>query len=985
MRSTVSVLLLAGCSLVHSTPASAQKAAKVTKDLVEIFYDGAMIPHVFGESDEAAFAGLGYHHMREFPIGTLNMLWLHSGRMAEIAGESYLDEDRLIRLWEVPKIANRHRAELAQAELLDLIRAYVDGIEAGRRWWRENGDPAQSARLDALVGQDFSVHVDPVPDWLNQTFSPYGDHDDPQVPVHMRAVLDRVFDEDHPITVDHVLRLGVCVNSFFLLRANPVPLQALPTGQPDEPLPIVPSPLEDYGVATSNQAVKASNGWMVSPASIVGGGVMTATDSHVVFNKLHIRPYFVQVHGPRYQATGITMPGYPAVYMGCNDWVSWFFTAPADEPVARNEWKVTLEDAGVPGGLSFQYQAGGVFHFVSLQTVSDTLLYFDPDTGQTQTSTGTRHYVPRHDTESPALGFLRYPVVPKSAVPPQPGADVYFQQAAFTTEGSPWEALIRFGRARNATTHVDRIFSSALVIFGNGNNLMVADHQGNFRFNDMARIPRQGLGVPAELYSESAVLDGSKDTWRWQDYHAVSELPAIGPVDVSTTQEVWINNNVTPDLVETSRFTAADLLNYPEYMVSHTTIGTWRQLRAAELLRNVPQVAGLDLNELAGSDVRHQWMHMMWPFFLQAYDLHPFGMNADALLLRDWIEEYRHDDENDLPDPAYDFEAHRFSQVTVYAVLLRSHYLSKLAEIGQSSFVEETSATFGHDPLHTLFGDPTAFNYNEYEANIDAMKFALETVALLWKQGDGALGLVNQSLLDTLSPGLAGSPWSDPRYATPIEPHWRLAIAGDHMTRWGHVNMGLLTPHYLPPPKNDFVEGVEGRGGDKHEFLKGHFYTAFSPLLLLGTPFDLLKVPFYLAQTPSVQPLGGVDTALFLPRHLPIFNDPPPLGYEESVYAWGPADWLDWHPQTQGSQTLLTVFLRPGRVLAARFLAKIGGTEITTTDLLGNGELAYQERFTPSTAFAAGQWRTLETEKAKLGTPTHAYLHEPYQKVRKDL
>ena len=77
------LLLVLAVLLGSFDPIHAQKTRHIGKQ-ARIFYDEHMIPHVLGQSDEAAFYALGYHHMVDFPIATLNALWLHSGRMAEI-------------------------------------------------------------------------------------------------------------------------------------------------------------------------------------------------------------------------------------------------------------------------------------------------------------------------------------------------------------------------------------------------------------------------------------------------------------------------------------------------------------------------------------------------------------------------------------------------------------------------------------------------------------------------------------------------------------------------------------------------------------------------------------------------------------------------------------------------------------------------------------------------------------------------------------
>ena len=967
LRFSIFLALLASGSAI-----GAQQAAYIGRQDVSIYYDDHSVPHIFGKTDEAAFYGLGYQQMIDLPIGTLNMLWRYSGRMAEVIGPSYLDEDRLIRLWEVPKVAARHRADLAKADLLRLIRAYVRGVEAGRAWWR-NGNAEQSARIKALVGPFLRINVDPVPDFLNHTFSPFGDYDDPNVPVQIRRVVHRLFGANHPVTVDHVLRLGAAMNSWLLYRANPIPLNVLPLaeepGIPNFPFPIVRL---SSGTNRETQAVKLSNGWLLSRPTQLSGGFLTLCDNHSRLNKLHIRPYLVQVKGEDYSVSGLTMPGYPAVHEGFNRHVSWLFTAPVGDapPVAQNEWSVKLEPSSNPQDLKFTFDLGpGNSDTVYLQKVQETLPYYDPLTDEDKVYADTRYYVPRHAAEDPTLRFSRYPVIPETADAPVPEDEIRFMQAAFTYEGSPWEFFLKMGFARNATTDLNDILSSGLFILGNGNNMLMADSQGHFRYLLLGRFPRQGAAVPPSMYDEAAELDGSKLSWRWEGFHTLAEVPGFG-ADVTGTNAAWICNNVTPDHVETNLFDEADLVNYPEYMVSNTSISNFRQLRAEALLRNL-STTSQTRSQTAGSDVRNQWLHMMWPFFESARVLGA-GVNAEVDRFIIWMNEYRSHDESDAPNAAYDFEAHEFSQVMVYAVLLKSHYQDELAKLAAiPGLLTPEQASFGSDALHPLYSSPGDFDYLGYSHNIVAMNTALDTVTAIWKEGSGAFGLVNESYLASLS--LPGNPWSDPRYQTDIEPHWAGEIAGTKMTRWGHVNMTPLTPHFLAPPKRKFFEALP----DKYDFLRGYVYTAVDPPLLDTLPYDSLKVPFYNTQVPILKPTAGTDTTLFLTSHTPMFWDPSPLGYQESVYAWSDNDSFFWHPQTGGAQSLFSVYLRPNRREVAFFLQTIGGTEITRPDLLNDGSLAHQRRWATLDEFGDRQWLKLETNRALLGEPTFELVYGP--------
>ena len=921
-------------------------------DAVDIYYDAAMIPHIFGDTDEAALYGLGYHHMLDFPVGTLNMLWGTSGRMAEIAGKSYLDEDQLMRLWEVPEIAARHEAEM-DPDLLGLIDAYVAGVEAGRSWWLKNTTPALSPRLADLLGSNLEINFDPVPNYFNPVFSPYGKPPNAAVPGRMRDVLYRMFDPSMPVTRAHVLRLGVAVNSLFLLRSNPFGRNSLRNSalQAVQGLNTRPGP-----------DLSASNGWLISPDAVAGSGLMTLSDGHVGLNRLVIRPYLVQVSGDQFHATGVTMPGYPAVYVGFNDDVSWMVTANASETVARNRWQVTLDS-----NLMFSFD--GNANPIALEVLSDTLSFFVPDTDPNSTVVGSvntsRYYVPVDPSEASDLGFERYPLIREK--PPLPGDDIVFQQAAFTSEGSPWEFFLMMGRAQNAGQDVDDALAAAKAIFGNGLNFLVADSQANFRYDLMARVPEQGLGVLASEYDEDALLDGSMLSKRWRGYHTTAELPRIGPDDVSASQQVWINNNVTPDLVEPLSH-PVDLATFPAYVVSPTPISSWRQERAQELLDGLLGSLTPAANEAIALDQTDNWMRGMWVLFETVRDDSLASLTSRALAFMDWVEFYRHHDEEDEVDPTMDFVAHPFSQVTVYTSLLRSQYLDNLEAIGQANLTAEQIA-LGLDPLHPLLASPSLLG-SGYGPNVGAMAQALETVSILWSRGSSSLGLQNQSLLEGLGLTLPGQPWEDARFVSAIEPPWLTGLSGTKMTRWGHVNMHVLTPHHFSPRKRNLFKKLSSAiGSNALALVKSEFYSAVDPSLLSTVGVPVFNIPYYVTQDSVARPVGGIRSALFFVQNKALFGGKSPRGFTQAVYQWSPSSFIYYQPQTSGSQTMLSVELFSGSPAKARFLLALGGTEITRPDLLSAepGVLDYQERFAPVDAYTDGAWGDLKTDESQLG------------------
>lgn len=1047
---------------------------------VDIYYDSVGIPHIFGDSDEAAFYGLGWHHMMEYPIGTLNALWLTSGRMAEIAGGfppdtnqgrhgvGYVDEDRLVRLWELPAIAARHAVEMGPSgsDTLRFIEAYVAGIEAGRAWWREedisppHGDPLGSTRIDALIGSMLEVNVDPAPDYLRVPLNGLGVRfNDSSLPTRIRNVVDRLFAYDMPVTTEHVLQLGAAINSFFLLRNNRVPINVL------GPPPADDADIEGLVPAFEPPPRLASNGWMINALGS-GGSVQTMSDGHIPVNTLAFRSYIVQVSGVDYHVTGLIMPGYPCPFVGFNDEVSWVTTAVVSDAVAENKWTVHLEDSPDPTDRHFLFDTGlspsagsgggniamatlgpnqhpeSAIDSVDLEEVIDGLVVYDTLLDTTSVINVPRYYVPVHAVE-PSLGFSRYPVLASRA--PLPGDDIVFQQAAFTVEGSPWEFLFLMGMADDTsddgTSVMDDVLAAldaALVTFGHGNNLMVADRDGNFLYHQMGRYPVQGPAVPSSDFRQEALLDGSDIDWRWTGFLSNAEVPRIGPVDTSGAAEIWINNNVTPDRVEygpngipgdgDDRFTAADLASYPPYVVLQDTFSTFRQQRAEELLR--PMIGGVTptVNEAIARDQADPWSRGMWPLFeilrgdvnmdgvvsmaetsLQFSALDDLETSNSTEYTRvqdfmDWIEEYRHDDETDTPNPAYDFIAHAYSQVIVHTSQLQSVYATLLEARSRNGALPPLTteqATLGTDPLHVLFSSPSLFTQTDYGPNAEQMVRALVVISGVWMRGTGPRGMRNAELLGGLFPDMGTSAdinWHDSRFFTPVEDastasrDWSSLITGSRMTRWGHVNCITLTPHGFRPVKRNRLnkkQRVPRSPGDPvvrpEDFAEVYVYSAVDPTMLLdqSIPFALLKIPYQTMQPVYALPLGGTRESLFSVRSKRIFVTPFPLGYYQGYYAWPSVSGLlggfyYFVPHTAGSQNMLSVELTSSGA-SAHLLIPYGATEITrdlTPDLNPMlDDLSYQNRFGPLQSYVNGDWQDVETDEGMLGMAQYSLTY----------
>ena len=994
---------------------------------VDIYYDAFSIPHIFGETDEAAMYGLGYHQMLEYPIGTLDRLWRWSGRMSEVAGPSYLDQDFGIRLWEVQELVDTAKAEL-DPDYLGLLDAFVAGIEAGRAWWRDgNSPPTASARLKSMMGttadpDNVEMHVDPLPDYLNQGFHPFQfDPDAPgidpdylpgDVPQYIRLIVDRLFDPANVITPDHVLALGIVQRSPLYRAAEIrfIPNDGSFFSQARRLIRLPDPPVESE-----------SKGWGISTAA-AGGEVVTVQDGHTSRDTIPNRPYLIQIHGDEYRTSGLIHPGLPYVVIGLTDQVSRVGTGSGgNDAVIASSWDVTLEGT-LP--LRFRYGAllqsgGGKAHarvepgppmsvrFHRLQKETDTLTYFDVLASKDTDKSGTieldehvfvgqvreRYYAP----DPMRIGFPnhRMPVVRVNgtkvdgkALAPGVGDVVTFEQANWTHSGADGEFYWRLGRIKyidNAPMGEDQVVDVLDDDLGvHGNNFSFFDYQNRFYSLDGAKAAIQGPNIAkrflpdqyGSISSGEIRLNGHLPEDYWLGFHPRSALPQIGPVTV-TGPEVWVNTVGTLDLVD-ARLSENDLASFSPDIIRPYSTPTWAYVRARELLMQgaVPPNSLDGASDAVCTDVAETPMIFLWDYFKKARDIRSAELGADPDVDRfiAFIETYRHLSDDGLTcDPAnFDFTAHPYSVVTPYSQLLRSYYSDELDDLAPST---ELEVTFGDDPVHPLFDVGTAgFVRPTYDANIDAMWNALVGAATpgivpLWKAGTGPGGIVNE---DVLVQQWMKEPWaSDPRYSdtqTFLDLNavncsmdtFADDMGGDRVIRWGHINILVSTAHFAEPGPASQLNAVPDR-------FKGNLYMGLRPDLLAGLDpgntinlLTRLKFPVYQNMTPIGFPIGGVGDSLF-PT---CSNRVEGLGqvfdnYDQTLYKWSTS------PNTFFP---LVPHERGAQVMVQARLFDPPAAQVTFLAATGGTELTipvlpHQQRFAPSADFASRTWRPLETDR----------------------
>ena len=108
-----------------STDAAESLARSVT-----IYRDTHGVPHVFGRTDASTVFGFAYAQAEDNFWRVEENFILALGRASEVYGERGLDEDRLNRTLEIPRLAHEEYARLDKQ-----MRALCDGFAAGFNYY----------------------------------------------------------------------------------------------------------------------------------------------------------------------------------------------------------------------------------------------------------------------------------------------------------------------------------------------------------------------------------------------------------------------------------------------------------------------------------------------------------------------------------------------------------------------------------------------------------------------------------------------------------------------------------------------------------------------------------------------------------------------------------------------------------------------------------------------------------------------------------
>ncbi|MBS1507514.1 MAG: penicillin acylase family protein [Bacteroidetes bacterium] len=282
-------------------------------DEVSIFYDSALIPHVYAKNEEDLFFVQGY-------LTAKYRLWqmefqthAAAGRISEIIGDKSIDFDRGQRRLGMVYAAQRSVEEMEKDSTAKMmahryaagVNAYIQSLNYETlpfeykllNYWPEPWTPLKSGLLLKYMAKTLNI----------------GDKD-----FEMTNALKLFGKETLELLYPDNEHVGdPIVDNPNGWKFKPISLDTVPVALPRDFVQV--DPLEKSAPDIG------SNNWAVAGSKTATGSPILCNDPHLELNLPSIW-FIVHLNAPGYNAMGASLPGAPAVISGFNDSIAWGVT-----------------------------------------------------------------------------------------------------------------------------------------------------------------------------------------------------------------------------------------------------------------------------------------------------------------------------------------------------------------------------------------------------------------------------------------------------------------------------------------------------------------------------------------------------------------------------------------------------------------------------------------------------------------------------------
>ncbi|MEP0259289.1 penicillin acylase family protein [Sulfitobacter sp.] len=335
---------------------------------VEIVRDNANVPHIFGETDEDVFYGLGFAHAQDRLWQLITLRRTAQGRLSEVFGTATVTTDKLMRRYDIYRLAVAAAGEL-DPETDAALEAYSAGINArldqintealGRgapEMWLFNAPmapwrPADSLAITKLMGLQMSGHLD--------------------AEVLRARVSLELSDQDRlrDILPDAPGSGVAALPEYAALFPDVTTRHAAAAPMDSHPL----SPFKRQAFAG------ASNAWAAAPSRSAAGGTLLANDPHLGFTAPAIW-YLARLELETGGVIGGTIPGMPVVLTGRSADLGWGLTTAYvdDQDVYIEELNPdNTEEYRTPDGFKKFRKRSSIINIADADPITVTLRWTD--------------------------------------------------------------------------------------------------------------------------------------------------------------------------------------------------------------------------------------------------------------------------------------------------------------------------------------------------------------------------------------------------------------------------------------------------------------------------------------------------------------------------------------------------------------------------------------------------------------------------------
>ncbi len=486
MDKSVSTAILAFLLLVTLlVTVNMNHARAVPSDVVKIVRDSWGIPHVFANTSEGAFFGLGYASAEDRMFQMEYSRRVVQGRISEILGEKGVTSDTLWRTLGWYDVA-REVARNLDSRTQRLLQAYTDGVN--RCLQVANGSLLYLFGQYGIQPEPWAV-ADSIACWYRISLRFNGIDNGEVASLHSFENL--------------VEQIG-WENAVAQMTTPPIVDESGAIVRQEDMNPQLIAEIEEYarqhGYGSNSTMVltndipgpKASHAWVVGEAKSLTGSAILHSDPQITITAPSLW-YEFHISGGDFDARGIGVAGAPGLLVGWNRDIAWGATAAGVD--ISDLFRLQINPAN-----SNQYYYDGEYR--NMQVHEEELVL----------SNGTMIAVTCRKT-------VWGPVVTQFISGAKPGEEFAVKHAETQNSSAcSLQALVRIMEARNWTSFEDAVEGYMSVSI----HLIYGDRYGNIGYQLAAGIPLRSTLWPL---SGTAAQPGNSSQYDWQEIVPKRYLP----------------------------------------------------------------------------------------------------------------------------------------------------------------------------------------------------------------------------------------------------------------------------------------------------------------------------------------------------------------------------------------------------------------------------------------------------------------------------